>query len=339
MKPPTNKDFQALLTKYFKQFKETLATENDDWTVKGFIDVFKNIYTISVDTKVVSKIVELMIFPIILRFSKENGYKMILSSKQNHYPDITFEDNDTGERIALDLKSTYRISPKRVNGMTLGAFTGYFRNRASNKNITYPYNTYSQHFILGVIYTQTDLYEAEKVLEDYDEKVTNTKRELLVDFLIDPSDSTFEQLIALLPESLRKNDKKLNELRNKLAECVIDERESYTLTDLKKITSVVRDFEFFVQEKWRISIDRPGSGNTKNIGSTPNISELINGTAVFTKYEKGKQIFDDFWVNYLTKDMAKAIDLEERPYTNLASFATYKGIKLKEIDKAKGNRK
>ena len=102
------------------------------------LDVYKNIYTISLDTKVVSKIIELMIFPIIVKFAKENDYEMILTSHQNHYPDISFISKKTKEKIALDLKSTYRINSEKVNGMTLGAFTGYFRNRKSTKNITFP---------------------------------------------------------------------------------------------------------------------------------------------------------------------------------------------------------
>ena len=38
-----------------------MATDTGDWVVKGFIDVYRNIYTISVDTKVVSKIIELQL--------------------------------------------------------------------------------------------------------------------------------------------------------------------------------------------------------------------------------------------------------------------------------------
>ena len=65
-----------------------------DWSVKGFIDVAKNIYAISVDTKVVSKIIELMMFPALQKFAKENGFEMVLSVEQNHYPDVTFITKD-----------------------------------------------------------------------------------------------------------------------------------------------------------------------------------------------------------------------------------------------------
>lgn len=81
--------FQKQLLEYSEDFKNILETPTGDWSVKGFIDIAKNIYTISVDTKVISKIIELMIFPVLEKFAKENNYQMIFSAEQNHYPDVT----------------------------------------------------------------------------------------------------------------------------------------------------------------------------------------------------------------------------------------------------------
>jgi hypothetical protein len=74
-------NFQNSLLRHTEDFRRVLATPNGDWSVKGFIDAAKNIYTISVDTKVVSKIIELMMFPVLQKFAKENGYEMVLSSE------------------------------------------------------------------------------------------------------------------------------------------------------------------------------------------------------------------------------------------------------------------
>ena len=82
--------FQKQLTKYSEDFRKILETQNGDWSVKGFIDIAKNIYTISVDIKVISKIIELMMFPVLKKFADENKYEMIFSAEQNHYPDVTF---------------------------------------------------------------------------------------------------------------------------------------------------------------------------------------------------------------------------------------------------------
>ena len=247
-------NFRESLLSHFDEFISILATNTGDWVVKGFIDVYKNIYTISVDTKVISKIIELMLFPVISRFAEEHKYRMVLSEHQNHYPDISFiAPDDT--KIALDIKSTYRKGRETVNGLTLGSFTGYFRQRNSSKNITFPYEQYSAHYVLGVIYSRND--EA------------------------------------------------------------IDESLIHSLDELQDIVSVVKDFTFILQEKWRIACDRPGSGNTKNIGSVRNNEELIEGNGPFVKY--GEEVFNDYWRNYLTKDMALAIE-SDIPYHNLEGY-------------------
>ena len=145
--------------------------------------------------------------------------------------------------------------------MTLGAFTGYFRDRKSLKNITHPYEEYKAHIVLGIIYTPVE---------------------------------------------------------------GIDERQTYALEQLEDIISVVKDFEFFVQEKWKIAADRPGSGNTKNIGSISNIEDLKNGNGPFASL--GEAVFDDYWTHYLTKDMAKAAELAEPYYSNLSEYKRFKSI-------------
>lgn len=49
-------EFEAALNEFVNELKQYVSTETGDWTIKGFIDVYKNIYTISSDTKIVSKI-------------------------------------------------------------------------------------------------------------------------------------------------------------------------------------------------------------------------------------------------------------------------------------------
>ncbi len=264
----TSKEKQQLKQKFGNRFlkhvvlfNKAVSTGSGDWVVKGFIDIAKNIYTLSADTKVISKIMELLLFPKICQFAEEYGYKMVLCKEQNFYPDISFIDSKN-HKFAVDLKSTYRKNANTVNGMTLGAFTGYFRDRKSTKNISFSYNEYIGHFVLGVIYSKADN--------------------------------------------------------------VLDERNIYQLDDLKNIASVIKDFTFFVQEKYQIALDRPGSGNTKNIGSVTKIDELINGKGPFS--ELGEDIFDDYWMYYLTKDMARAIDLKVAPYKNLGEYREYKRL-------------
>ena len=260
-------DFLARLQKHLVDFERAISTDEKEWIIKGFIDIYKNIYTISIDTKIVSKVFELLLFPLLKSFGDNNDLQVELSPQQNFYPDITFIDSD-GNKFAVDIKSTYRIDEKNVNGMTLGAFTGYFRNRTSSKNTLYPYGSYSGHFVLGIIYSKSN------------------------DFT--------------------------------------DERKVYSLEDLEKIPSVINNFQFFAWDKYRIAGSRPGSGNTKNIGSVLKLKELIEGTGPF--YELSEEVYDDYWMYYLTVDMAKALEIK-RPYTNLKTYFSYKqtgNVLLKE---------
>jgi Restriction endonuclease EcoRV len=149
----TKFEFLAALQNDIQQLNDVVSTDNGQWIIKGFIDVHQNIYTISIDTKIISKVLELLLFSWFEKFARKHQLRIELAGQQNFYPDLTLTD-EAGNRFAVDIKSTYRDSADTVNGMTLGAFTGYFRNRKSNKNTLYPYDQYQAHIVLGVIYSQ-----------------------------------------------------------------------------------------------------------------------------------------------------------------------------------------
>jgi hypothetical protein len=247
------------LQKEVAEYNKIIATEKGDWIVKGFIDIYKNVYTITIDTKVVSKVMEILLIPAFHKFAEKHDLVLELPPQQNFYPDLSFTSKKTGERFAVDIKSTFKDNGNRIKSLTLGAFTGYFRNRTSKKNTLYPYGEYRGHFVLGVIYSQ-----------------------------------------------IEKGP---------------DERTIYKLEELQNIESVIKDFQFFVQPKYKIASASPGSGNTKNIGSTNIISKLVKGNGVFSIL--GEEVYDDYWMYYLTNDMAKALEIS-RPYTNLKTYLEYK---------------
>ena len=72
-------EFELQMREYLPQFKSALANDIGDWVVKGFIDTYQNIYTISADTKVISKLIELMLFPIITDFARKKSYTLHLA--------------------------------------------------------------------------------------------------------------------------------------------------------------------------------------------------------------------------------------------------------------------
>lgn len=230
--------FANNLTNFVANLEKHVASDDGQWTVKGFIDIFKNVYTVSSDTKIVSKILEIHLFPQILQFAQANGYHVVLAEHQNYYPDISFvKADDESIRFAVDFKTTYRNPKKRhlCNGFTLGSHGAYFENRTSTKNIQFPYGSYLGHFCLGIIYDRAD-------------------------------------------------------------GATIDETRAHTLDELHSIASVVKNFHFFVTEKWKIASDKGGSGNTANIGSINNIDDIVNGRGMFSKL--GEHWFDEYWMNY-----------------------------------------
>jgi hypothetical protein len=256
-------DFTAKLVQFVNELKGRVSTDDGQWTVKGFIDIFRNVYTISSDTKIVSKILEIHLFPQILAFAQDNGYKIVLAEHQNYYPDISFVNaNDESIRFAVDFKTTYRnpTKPHLCNGFTLGSHGKYFTERANRKNIQFPYSSYAGHFCLGIIYDRAD-------------------------------GST------------------------------IEETSVYRIDELKSITSVAKNFEFFVAEKWKIASDKGGSGNTANIGSIKNITDITRGRGMFSAL--GESWFDDYWMNY-GKIAAKDKNGMTKKITSLADFVSYR---------------
>lgn len=264
MRDQLKAEFKQALTEFAGTFKGHISTNDNQWTVKGFIDIFRTIYTISADTKIVSKILEIHLFPKLLEFANQNNYRIVLAEQQNYYPDLSFVDaNDENIKFAVDLKTTYRLpdNPEFCNGFTLGSHGQYFVNRKSNKNIQFPYGEYLGHFCLGVIYSRS---------------------------------------------GLEKNE----------------ETRIYKLEELKSITSVISDFEFFVHEKWEIASDYQGSSNTANIGSITKIGDILEGNGVFKNL--GEKWFDDYWINYGKIQITRP-DGKIKKITTLKDYLEYRG--------------
>ena len=264
MKESRKHQFLKQLQEWVMSLNSHVSTEDGQWTIKGFIDVYKNVYTISSDTKIVSKILEIHLFPELLRFAEQHGYHIVLPEHQNYYPDISFVDaKDARIKFAVDLKTTYRLpeSQQFCNGFTLGSHGEYFMNRTSRKNIQFPYNEYLGHYCLGIIY-------------------------------------------------------------NRNADSHLDDTRTHSIEHLRSIVSVIKDFEFFAVEKWRIASDKSGSGNTANIGSIHYILDILKGNGMFAQL--GESWFDDYWMNYGAITMTDD-DGNTKKITTLEDFVAYRG--------------
>jgi len=146
--------------KVTEQIKQVIMSELKffRWDILGIIDEKQDIFPMTSDTKVLSKVFEMKITPDFRRIAsklsiKGNDCALVLAKEQNQYPDITLSGGILGkEKIAIDIKSAYRKGEGKFSGFTLGAFNGYFKNRNSTKNIAFPYKEYSKHWVLCFIY-------------------------------------------------------------------------------------------------------------------------------------------------------------------------------------------
>lgn len=271
---------KAFFAKQLKSFASTLCdhiARDDECTVKGFIDVFRNIYTISSDTKIISKVLELHLFPYFLAFAESIDYNIELATHQNWYPDLTFVSIKQPQiKFAVDLKTTYRDENYSgfCNGFTLGSHGEYFVNRTSRKNIQYPYDEYSGHFCLGIIYSRV---------------------------------------------KTEKNE----------------EMHTYSVEEVERIPSVIRDFLFFAEEKWKIASDKGGSGNTANIGSIQKIDDILNGNGVFSK--AGEEIFDDYWANF--GKMEILVEGKREKLSSFEDYVNYRGLPKSMLNPKAAKRK
>ncbi len=213
---------------------DSLAGVGENWQIKGVIDGSGRLYSLSNDTKLISKVFELVSFPIMTSAFERHGIKIEFENRQTVYPDATvILDGPIPNKIAIDIKSTYRRAGDR-GSFTLGSYTAYMRSPFT-KNIRYPYNEYASHWILGFIYS----------------RVPNANPAVV------------------------------------------------SIDDIDSVVPPIADVEFIVREKWQIASDRPGSGNTANIGSVNRISALRDGDGTFARFgDDGVTVFEDYWRNY-----------------------------------------
>ena len=128
-----------------------LASIENGYSVCGIIDRRRRIYPLGTDTKVLSTIFEIIVRQSVADYARKARLLLIDSDKQNYYPDFTLAANQEDlNKIAIDVKTTYKNNADDSFGFTLGSYTSFLRS--GTKNIMFPFNQYKEHWIIGFAY-------------------------------------------------------------------------------------------------------------------------------------------------------------------------------------------
>lgn len=255
---------------FIKLLYNELEKDNINWEVKGIIDSNKRVFTLGSDSKLIGRIFELLTTIVLENIADKTGYKLVASVSQTVYPDFNLVNDKTNDKIAIDIKTTYRRRNRRGElaniGFTLGSFGSFLRN--NTKNIQYPYSEYSKHYVIGFIYDRVECATEGNIVD---------------------------------------------------------------INKLDKVIAPYSNVEFFVQEKYRIAGDKPGSGNTENIGSfKTNKSSLIKqGLGPFSFL--GNEVFEHYWRNY------PKYRENEKNYTCLEEYFDWLDKNKSNTDKIRAN--
>ncbi len=236
--------------------------ENVNFDAYGILDSSNKIHTLGTDSKIIGRIFEMYSQPILEQIAFENGYILKTPASQTVYPDfIMMKSEQSTEKIAIDIKTTYVYSDQSSIKFTLGSFGSYMRN--NTKNIEYKYTDYAKHYVIGFVYKRNDAAQESRV---------------------------------------------------------------YDYVDRENISFPYFDVKYFIQEKYKIAGDKPGSGNTENIGSfvTKRFSDLKDGKGPFS--ELGQDTFDIYW-KYYPKYRAA-----EQMYTSLSDFLEWLPQNLDKVE-------
>jgi hypothetical protein len=247
-----NLDFHTFRDRFYEKVNEYQI----NWEVIGFLSANHQVYPFTTDTKVLSSVFEGICRPLVNEIADEYGYIMDVPFEQNVYPDFTLSPA-TGDiqRIAIDVKTTYRSFSREGKiqplSFTLGSYTSFLRTPGAKKNIHYPYSEYVGHWIIGFVYTRTEIKEQ---LEPY-----------------------------------------------------------YALCEIGTLPHPYHNVEYFIQEKYKIAGEKPGSGNTANIGSfkSKDIEDFRQGRGPFASL--GKDLCDQYWRHFGQK-------ASERDYNTVKEF-------------------
>lgn len=275
-----------------------------DWDIYGVIDQRNNVYSLTYDAKIIGRIFELLSAPAIRAVADEHNMEIVPAESQTIYPDFTLTHQtegglEKGDRILSldgdDIDSREDIEPIIEDALPDSTLQCTVERDGAPTTITVlptEFNkvaidvktTYREFYSRKYTYPNGDSYEAGDIqpftftLGSYASFLRNPTKNIQYDyrayaghyimgFVYTRNDSSEEGLVK-------------------------------DYTDRGEVPPPYKDVEYFVSEKYEIAGEKPGSGNTENIGSfrTNDIEDLREGNGPFA--EHGEDLFEEYWRNH-----------------------------------------
>ncbi len=125
------------------------------WSIRGFIDDEEKVHKLPDIPQVISGLFQDIAKQRIKPFLREQYNCQIVQGGAREYPEITAFGGRLGkEKIAIDIKTTRRLSPSRVSGFSIGSYAGYFLHPEQKlPGCKFPYADFKEHWIVGFVYT------------------------------------------------------------------------------------------------------------------------------------------------------------------------------------------
>lgn len=146
------------------------------WTTKGFIDEGGKVHDLPEIPQVITGIFQEVAKHKLKPFLRHPYGCELIQGGAREYPEITAFGGKLGqETIAIDIKTTRRISRNRISGFSIGSYAGYFLHPERKlPGCKFPYGEFKEHWVIGFIYTWSPEVDSLHMVSDI-EVIVNEK--------------------------------------------------------------------------------------------------------------------------------------------------------------------
>lgn len=149
------------------------------WTIRGFIDDKGHVYPLPDIPQVISGVFQELAKERVRPFLRHEYGCEIVQGDAREYPEITASGGKLGKgKVAIDIKTTRRLSPTRVSGFSIGSYAGYFLHPVRKlPGCKFPYGEFVEHWFVGFIYSWDPKADSLNMVSDI-EVIVNQKWKL-----------------------------------------------------------------------------------------------------------------------------------------------------------------